>query len=462
MIAKKQILGGLMIYFAIRIFAYFYSPTTPLYAANPINWLLSGAILATALYFLWKKDIRGWLIIAAEIILGGAGGLLEIKGLSLRTLLLISSLAIFFYQTLRDKEFNQLFENKIVAYLIVAILGIGAISAMRGYYMGHSLGLIIADTIPYLFFLYYFPLKKLLLSEHFKNAALNMIIAAIIGSVIFSFFTFILYSAGVGVLQDNYYHWFRDVAAGKITEYGFHFYRTTLNEHLLLIPLLLFFVAHLMANKPAKQPSLAIAGLMLAILSINLTRIYIVAMGIGLLFLFSKSNWKRWLLYSTATIVGFFLIFTTVHLLSSRGQSLGWEFFGLRIKSIALPATENSSLSRLLLLPKILEKIKAHPVLGTGLGDVVTVQSPIFGGIISTPHFDWGYLEIMAETGIIGLIVWILIIGYCLFKTKDWALRAALISLLVINLTSPALFHVLGILFIIFILHHTTNTKRYV
>lgn len=443
-----------MIYFIIRVFAYYYSPGTPLYSANPVNWLISAGILASAIYFLWKKDYRGWLIIAGEMILGGAGSFFEIKGISLRTLLLIFSMAIFGYQTIREKQWQILFENKTILYLLSGIFLIAGVSALRGYYHNHTLGLIIADIIPYFFFLYYFPLKQLITSEKFRQIISRMIISAIIGSFIFTFFTLGGFSLHLFVLQDNYYHWFRDVASGKITEYGFNFYRIVLNEHLLLIPLLLISLGNII-NKKVQKIEAIIPLFLLGILSVNLTRIFILAMGVGLLFLFSKTNWKRWLLYSITTVVGFFLIFTSVHLLASRGQSLGWEFFGLRLQSIAMPQTEDSSLSRLMLLPKILDKIKKYPVLGTGLGDTVTIFSPIFKENITTPHFDWGYLEITAETGIIGMIIWLLLIGYCLLKTKDWTLRASLLSLLVINLTSPALFHVLGIVLIVFILSQT-------
>jgi hypothetical protein len=450
-LVKKQIIGGLMIYFIIRVFAYYYSPGTPLYSANPVNWILSTCILLSAIYFLWKKDQRGWLIIAGEMILGGAGGFFEIKSISLRTLLLIFSIVIFGYQTIKDKQWQIFFENKIVLYLLSGIFLIAGVSALRGYYHSHALSLIIADIIPYFFFLYYFPLKQLIASDKFRQIVSHMIISAIVGSFIFTFFTLAGFSLHLFVLQDNYYHWFRDVASGKITEYGFNFYRINLNEHLLLIPLLILFLGKII-NKKMEKIALPMPFLLLGILSANLTRIFILAMGAGLLFLFSKINWKRWLLYSTATVVGFFLIFTSIHLVASRGQSLGWEFFGLRLQSIALPQTEDSSLSRLKLLPKILDKIKKYPILGTGLGDTVTIFSPIFKTTITTPHFDWGYLEIMAETGIIGMIIWILLIGYCLFKTPNWTLRASLLSLLVINLTSPALFHVLGIVLIVFIL----------
>ena len=239
------------------------------------------------------------------------------------------------------------------------------------------------------------------------------------------------------------------MALGKITELPWHFYRLVLNEHLLLIPVLIF-----CTHKSIKKMSYFLFFIppLLVTLSTNLTRIYLLAWLVGLLFLFNKQHWRRWLAISAGTLIFFFLSFTIVHLSSSRGVSLGWELFGLRLQSIAAPETENSSLSRMLLLPKILDNIRLHPILGNGLGDTVTVFSPIFQRAVTTPNFDWGYLEVWDELGLLGVIVWLGLIVHVFYRSAshEWS-RAALISLLVINLTSPAIFHVLGIVLILII-----------
>jgi O-antigen ligase len=281
------------------------------------------------------------------------------------------------------------------------------------------------------------------------------------------------------------------VAGGKITDYGSGFFRILLNEQLLLVPLFLWLFGKVLASPPfqggargglsrlriedpdsqsgplietvntSATPSWLPLGkgemtmtittmLLLAILTINITRIYLVALAVGILFLFSAKNWKRWLTYSFGALIFFIMAFTLTHLAATKGKSLGLEYMGLRLQSIAMPQTEDSSLSRLLLLPKIMEKIKLHPLLGNGLGDTVTVYSPVFKANVTTPHFDWGYLEIIAEKGIIGLAAWILVIGYLILKIKkNKAALAALVGLLVINITSPALFHVLGVVLIV-------------
>ncbi len=325
---------------------------------------------------------------------------------------------------------------------------------MRAYYFGHDIKLVLADTIPYFFFLYYFPLKQLLASDKFRQTSFAMLIAAIVGNFIFMYATLAGFSSDHFALQDSYYHWFRDVASGKITDYGTGFFRILLNEQLLLVPLFLWFIFTQINKQSTKDFILKISGAaLLAILTINITRIYLVALAVGILFLFSTKNWKRWLAYSAGALVFFMLVFTLTSLATTKGRSLGWEYLGLRLQSIALPQTEDSSLSRLLLLPKILDKIKSHPLLGNGLGDTVTVYSPVFKANTTTPHFDWGYLEIIDELGIVGLAVWLTLVGYLISKVKqNRGLLAPVVALLVINITSPALFHVLGIILITYLL----------
>ena len=99
-----------------------------------------------------------------------------------------------------------------------------------------------------------------------------------------------------------------------------------------------------------------------------------------------------------------------------------------------------------------------NPFHGWGLGETITVYSPVFKKEVTTPHFDWGYLEILTELGIIGFFAWYKILQLVNKRIKaaprpSWQL-ASLIALLVINITSPALFHVFGIIWLTILLYH--------
>ncbi|EKD43905.1 MAG: hypothetical protein ACD_72C00077G0002 [uncultured bacterium] len=452
---SKNILISLSIYFFIRIFSYLFHPQTPLWSQSPTNSLLSLLILILAAYLIYKKDERGWYIVAGEIILGGSGGYLSIFGISLRTCLLITSLSIYFPQKLYNEKKEFFSKFKTEHYLILILFTAAFFSASNGLYHNHVRGNIISDLIPYFFLLYLFPLSELWLSDKFRDLGKKAILAAIFGNAILILFTQIGFSSEIFTLQDQYYHWYRDVALGKITDLNLHFYRLVLNEHLLLIPLTIYFIADIIKNKLNKINLLALFSL-LFILTNNLTRIYLLALATGILILFSFKKWKRWLVVSAVSTISFLVIFTTFHTIASRGQSLGLEFFGIRLQSIVAPQIEDSSLSRIILLPKILEKIKTNLILGSGTGDTVTIYSPVFKQNITTTNFDWGYLEIWAEMGSIGLLIWIAFIFYTFYtiiknkrKYNKQILSAVLVAFLIINITSPALFHVFGTLLLI-------------
>jgi O-antigen ligase len=104
----------------------------------------------------------------------------------------------------------------------------------------------------------------------------------------------------------------------------------------------------------------------------------------------------------------------------------------------------------MLLLPEIIKKITASPLFGHGLGDTVTAFNPTTQKYFSTPHFDWGYLEIIDETGLVGAIIWLTLIAYLFWRGlkksgNDRPIYTAILgAFLMMNITSPALFHVYG------------------
>lgn len=449
-------------FFLLRLFAYIFPPATPLYPAHFMNHVLAALFAFLVGYLLWKKDERGYMLAAGEMILGGGGGFLSLGSVSLRTVLLFVCLSFFFFNEWREKKLSALFTNDKPAGIAVGLLLLAAAAAaLRGYALGHNPAMIFSDFLPYIFLLYYFPLRGLLLSPVFRQFAARAIIVAAIANAVFILFSFIGFSSGFFALQGGYYHWYRDVALGKITDLGFNFFRLILDDGLLLVPALIYFLYKLM-EKNARYGGAAAASLI--ILSINLTRAYMLALVAGALALWRKRYHGRWLFFVAASTVVFLISFTILNLATSRGQSAGWQIFGWRLNSIVAPSQEESSLSRLLLLPKIMEKIKSRPWLGQGLGDTVTVWSPVLKKEITTPHFDWGYLEIWAEMGVYGTLAWLVFIILLLRRLFRFevppATLAILIAFLVINITSPALFHVLGIITLAALLAESSKNDK--
>ncbi|MBU1613099.1 hypothetical protein KKC87_01565 [Patescibacteria group bacterium] len=100
---NKKILFFTFIYFVVRYFSYYYAPETPLHGQNLLNSIVAEFITISVIYLLCKNNPWGWYIVALEMVLGGSGAYFGIMSISLRSLLLIASLAIFFGQKISKK-----------------------------------------------------------------------------------------------------------------------------------------------------------------------------------------------------------------------------------------------------------------------------------------------------------------------------------------------------------------------
>ena len=119
--------------------------------------------------------------------------------------------------------------------------------------------------------------------------------------------------------------------------------------------------------------------------------------------------------------------------------------------------------SRWNLLPPLLREIKQAPLLGKGFGATVTYktqdprvleQNP--SGEYTTYAFEWGYLDIWLKLGLIGLLVYIALLGKIFiegiktsYKLLCISLLSGLVMIMVTSFFSPYLNHPLGIGYVI-------------
>lgn len=88
------------------------------------------------------------------------------------------------------------------------------------------------------------------------------------------------------------------------------------------------------------------------------------------------------------------------------------------------------------------------------------INNPTAQGRTTRTQFDWGYFEMLAELGIIGTLIFLVFFFTVLYYLARLAyssthensalsrgLLAGGISLLIINITTPGLFHGFGILY---------------
>ena len=428
--------------------------------------------LTLILLFGWicTKDIRmGWAILIAELLLGGSGHFFEFQGLILRTWFLGIFGIIWLWQKISKRDWSYSF-SPIFSLAFVGFLGTLGWSIANGLLHNHAPLLIVQDTILYGFFFLLFPAIDF--HKQTKQYLIPILMAFLIGSLLFSLISFTIYASELGTLPDTYYHWFRNIAGGKITDLGNHFFRIVLPEHLLLVPLILITVSSFIRNPKQKKWWWVALLAAFTILTLNFSRIYFLALGFGLFLLMTKTYWRRWLALSVSIPVTILLLFMSLHLLASNGQSSGLGLLGFKFGSISTPISDPSGAIRMAILPEALRTIQKHPILGSGLGTTVTFFNPQTQVEETRTQFDWGYLEMLAELGGIGVLSYLLFLLAILllilhdrFRDKnDFAtiqqneratidgLLAGAGSLFVINITTPAIFHGFGILIFVFII----------
>jgi len=454
LIPKKLELLLLAFFLIVRISSFFIYNYNLVFVNNLISFIL----IASFAYFSFKKPHFAWILLITELLLDGAGHFFEFSGLILRTWLLGIFALTWLYKKIKDRKLELTLPKPILTTLLLSICVI-FFSTILGIANNHGTMLVLQDTILYFFLFLIFPALEF--TNFPKKYSLSIIKVFIFGTAIFSFLTFLTYSARFGILHDNYYKWFRDIVGGKITDLSNNFFRIVLSEQLYIIPLLLIVASYLIKDIKNKTNWFLTSALMLMLI-MNMSRIYFLALALGLLFLALKNNFKKWFQVSFLFFIIFTVLFFSLSFISSNFKSTGLSLVGVKIASVQKPKEDISANIRLAMLPDIKEKINTHPYFGSGLATQVSYEDPVTKKMVSRTQFDWGYLEMLAELGIVGSIIFLIFILTILYylakltyKEKNplfQGLFAGALSLFVINLTTPALFQGFGILYFVFIM----------
>jgi len=420
-------------------------------------------LLGFAMLYFHNIDYA-WGMLLGEFFLGGAGHFLELSGLSLRSMLTITFIGLWLVHHLIIKSHrHRLYIKHKIFYLFIPFVIFITIGIFLGLHHEHGLVSVLRDAVPYSFFFLILPLAHHLKSRHSQEYFTRLVLVFLLGSALFSIITFFLYSSGIGVLQDTFYHWYRDVAMGKITDMGLGFFRVVTPEHLLVVPSILLIASLLMRDEKHHKWWRALLILGIVILVLNLSRTYLLALGAGMLVLKFKHTWLRWLTVSATVGALTMGIFFGTSLLVSGGQTLGLPMLSDRFGSIANPQSEVSSYTRMQLLPPILSMIGQRPILGHGLGASLTFFDQTKFSHVQTTQFDWGYLELFAELGLLGSLSYMIILFLGIYElgakiraSHDYqdfyvGLLAGLVALMVMHATAPVLSHVLGVFLLVLI-----------
>ena len=455
-------------------------------------------ILGTLFLSLYKLEY-GFLILIFEFFAGHGGHLFEFADISLRTGLFLIVIFVWLFRKAREivKQPKLELLNSPLLVLFLLLLFLVIVGGWHGLINNQPI-LAIKDLINYSYIFLIFPLVDILKKQKFLSKVFNLSSAAAVGIALLTIIILVLFVTNLVEVHDPFYWWWRGTAIGKATYTSNNFFRIVTPAHLLILPLFLVYLSFLAVPSiyPVKSREAGISpkaklfnrvklkskkkkGLIwLAVLAslailINFSRAYFLGVFIGLIFLGKNLSFRRWLVFFLTVIIILVLEFGLLYAIVSGGQTLaGLSYFKERIQSLGSPEQELSSLTRMVILPKLIEKIKQQPVFGHGLGSTVSYLDPISNEQKTTFHLDWGYLEIWLELGLFALLFYLSIIGLIFYsgwqklkslkdnvfqKRLTVGLLAGLASIAVATLTGPFLFHPLGIFYLTFVAAYVTN-----
>ncbi|MCX6780649.1 MAG: hypothetical protein NT003_00820 [Candidatus Magasanikbacteria bacterium] len=218
---RRYFSGLLAFYIALRALSFFLKDSSA--SLEIIAALLIGAFI----YSCVKNISLAWKLLVIELLLDGAGHFFELRSLLLRTWFLGIFACAWITHKLKARS-KIIFPQKNIS-IALAIFGAFFFWAIiNGLMHKNSVTFVLQDAMLYLFVTLLFPALEFEHDNQMINALATKIF--IFGTTIFSAITFALYSSRLFFLTDPYYHWFRDIAAGKITDLGLNFFRIVLPE----------------------------------------------------------------------------------------------------------------------------------------------------------------------------------------------------------------------------------------
>jgi len=231
-------------FFGIKMFSYL------LFGHAFIQSFLVFIFLMVFAIIFYKNAQTAFLIVIGELFIGGSGNYFEISGLSIRTLLIATFLLLWLLKIIfRNEFFNKILIDKYLIILLTAFYLYLSLSVILGIMNNHYYLHIVRDLMPFLYIPLIFPAYNLLNTQYGRENFIRLLTVFIIGSSLFSIFTFIIFSTGYSVIHGEFYTWLRDVVLGKVTDMGNGFFRIVAPEHLLITPIILLISSLLMRDE---------------------------------------------------------------------------------------------------------------------------------------------------------------------------------------------------------------------
>lgn len=437
-------------------------------------------------------------ILWAELLIGSKGYLFSTiingQSISLRLVLFGLMMALFLVDILRYKKTLHLPPKMFPLVCVFALILL--LASVNGLRHGYALTDVFLDMNGYLYLGLLFPfLLYLHTPQHFREL-LGVTIGAGIMVFLKSAFLLLVFSHKILPWMSYLYPWVRKTGVGEITllpDISDSFYRIFFQSHffipafLILLVSVVYFFLH-SSTKPLgellkrRQTWMVFLACVISVslVLLSYSRSFWLALAFTLLCfavtLFFLHRRLRPLALSLLTFIfasglGLLLLVGIINV--PLGGFTGAGIGGYALLEERTTKSDAASGSRFNLLPPLMDKVWEQPLIGSGFGTPVTYKTLDARALATNPDgnfttysFEWAYLDMITEMGLIGLSV-ILALFVIVLKTLWQRFRAvpedrvfsrallmgsffSLLFLLATHATTPYISHPLGLgLFIV-------------
>lgn len=426
--------------------------TSTLTIFHPLANSVATIALGLCVFFLaWKKPTTALGLLTLELLIGSKGGLLQfgsINGRVIFTGAFFIGWILNVWKKRSPRDFVEiLFSRKATLALFVLII----FATIRGVVLGNAD--VLHDANAWFYLVMLFPVVDIARRE--SGIAHRLVPIFFVGVFWLAAETLILeilFSRGFATLASPVYLWIRRTGVGEITPIVDGAFRVFLQSQIYAVAGWLIAFGFWM--KERSRIAFAVMAAAAFTLFASLSRSFWIGTAVGSLALIAlyRTHWKRLLGPIAAAVIGV-AIFAAVTPVPITDLFIGRT-------TVSDPAAS----SRWVLLPKLVEKIKEEPILGSGFGAIATyatkdprVLATRPDGLYTTYAFEWGWLDHWIKFGILGIpvMLWVLAsLGWRLWKSAtSHELRATsvacLLALAVVHVFTPYLNHPLGFLFLL-------------
>lgn len=450
-----------------------------------ISWISS--VITVLLILIWllvaqKNLALAVVLLIAELVVGSFGHLTQISvydtQISLRLGLFIVSFGVMFYNICIDRKhiiFSHPWRWWYVGAIASLLWAVGV-----GYYNWVSLDKLVLDVNGYLYILL-LPLFLQIFEEYENGEIIRLAKLVLVPAIIWlSLRTiFLLYTFTHFDIEAItwLYKWYRDTGLGEITPAGAGFFRIFSQSHIYSAVASVLGFAWLWKEiddknyKFWRQSWLPIFVVVFMCLIASMSRSLWLGVASSWLLVPLLSPLTRYRTYLIYLVISFVLVIISAGAVLETSR-VTWPIKPQADKTAQVFSSrfnvEPAGMSRLKLLPPLLQAINISPIYGSGFGSSVTyysadprlINSSAGGtGLTTTSAFEWGYLDLWLKFGLLGMALYLMwLIRPLLFGLQLWhrhnmtgAAALALSAVFITNITTPYLNHPLGLGIIMFL-----------